>query len=66
MFFGPQFPSEAFQILKEREIKEHGEYRTERLVLEAFDKLAESPRFNDEVPKRISAFEVPKQAKATA
>jgi hypothetical protein len=28
-------------------------------VLEAFDKLADSPRFRDEVPNRVSAFEVP-------
>jgi hypothetical protein len=38
--------------------------RTRRLVLEAFDKLAESERFKDEMPKRISAFEVPKAISA--
>jgi hypothetical protein len=58
--FGPDFPGETFRVLKEREEKEFGEYRTRRLVLEAFDKLAESPRFRDEMPKRVSAFEVPK------
>jgi len=57
--FGEDFPSETFRVLKEGEMKEHGEYRTQRLVLEAFDKLAESPRFRDEMPKRVSAFEVP-------
>jgi hypothetical protein len=31
-----------------------------RLVLDVIDKLAESPRFRDEMPKRVSAFEVPK------
>lgn len=59
--FGEDFPSETFRVLKEREIKEYGEYRTQRLVLEAFDKLADSPRFRDEMPKRVSAFEVPQQ-----
>jgi hypothetical protein len=57
--FGEDFPSESFRVLKEREIKEFGEYRTQRLVLEAFDKLAESPRFRDEMLTRVSAFEVP-------
>jgi hypothetical protein len=33
------------------------------LVLEAFHKLAESPRFHDEVPKPVSTFEMPKKAK---
>jgi hypothetical protein len=57
--FGEDFPSETFRVLKDREIKEYGEYRTPRLVLDAFDKLAESPRFRDEMPNRVSAFEVP-------
>jgi hypothetical protein len=53
-------------VPKDREIKEYGEYRTQRLVLEAFDKLADSPRFRDEMPNRISAFEVPKISSASA
>jgi hypothetical protein len=53
---GQDFPSETFRVLKEREEQEFGEYRTRRLVLEAFDRLAESSRFRDEMPKRISAF----------
>lgn len=60
--FGEDFPSETFRVLQDRETKVYGEYRTRRLVLEAFDKLADSPRFRDEVPKRVSAFEVPKKA----
>jgi len=59
--FGQDFPSETFRVLKEREEKEHGEYRTGRLVLEAFDRLAESPRFRDEMPKRESAFSMPEK-----
>ncbi|MCL2128919.1 MAG: N-6 DNA methylase [Treponema sp.] len=34
---GPDYPSETFRVLKEREIAEFGEYRTRRLVLEAWD-----------------------------
>jgi hypothetical protein len=37
---GAGYPSETFRVLKEREIREFGEYRTRRLVLEAFDQLA--------------------------
>jgi hypothetical protein len=58
--YGEDFPSETFRVLKVREMKEFGEYRTQRLVLEAFDKLAESPCFRDEMPKRVSALEAPK------
>jgi hypothetical protein len=55
--FGDDFPSETFRILKERETKEFGEYRTQRLVLEAYDELAKSDRFRDEMPHRVSAIE---------
>jgi hypothetical protein len=37
--YGEDFPGETFRVLKEREIKQLGEYRTRRLVLEAWDKL---------------------------
>jgi hypothetical protein len=36
---GPDYPSETFRVLKQREIAELGEYRTGRLVLEAWDRL---------------------------
>ena len=36
---GPDFPSETFRVLKEKEIAKYGEYRTRRLVLEAWDRL---------------------------
>jgi hypothetical protein len=36
---GEGYPSETFAVLKRNEIREHGEYRTQRLVLEAWDKL---------------------------
>ncbi len=32
-------PSESFPSLKKREIQEYGEYRTQRLVLSAFDAM---------------------------
>ncbi|MHB8088819.1 MAG: Eco57I restriction-modification methylase domain-containing protein [Anaerolineaceae bacterium] len=37
--YGPDFPGETFRVLKEKEIKQFGEYRTRRLVLEAWDRL---------------------------
>ncbi|MEW8056774.1 MAG: N-6 DNA methylase [Candidatus Thiodiazotropha sp.] len=36
---GEDYPSETFRVLKNREINEFGEYKTGRLVLEAWDKL---------------------------
>jgi hypothetical protein len=36
---GPDYPSETFRVLKNNEIREFGEYRTQRLVLEAWDCL---------------------------
>lgn len=35
----PGYPSETFAVLKRSEMREFGEYRTQRLVLEAWDKL---------------------------
>ena len=37
--YGEDFPGETFRVLKEKEIRQFGEYRTRRLVLEAWDKL---------------------------
>jgi hypothetical protein len=36
---GEDYPSESFRVLKNKEQKEFCEYRTQRLVLEAWDKL---------------------------
>jgi hypothetical protein len=36
---GEDYPSETFRVLKEKEIREYGEYRTRRLVLEAWDRI---------------------------
>jgi len=37
--YGESFPGETFRVLKEKEIGLYGEYRTKRLVLEAWDRL---------------------------
>jgi hypothetical protein len=37
--YGADFPSETFRVLKNNEIKQFGEYRTQRLVLESWDKM---------------------------
>ncbi|MGB4343997.1 MAG: N-6 DNA methylase [Moraxellaceae bacterium] len=36
---GEGYPSETFRVLKNVELREFGEYRTQRLVLDAWDKL---------------------------
>ncbi|MGH6986124.1 MAG: Eco57I restriction-modification methylase domain-containing protein [Caulobacteraceae bacterium] len=41
---GPDYPSETFRVLKKNEIKRFGEYRTRRLVLEAWDRLSAGDR----------------------
>lgn len=42
---GPDYPSETFRVLKEKEIHQHGEYRTRRLVLEAWDRMEAEGEF---------------------
>ena len=37
--YGEDFPSETFRVLKNNEMKKFGEYRTQRLVLESWDKM---------------------------
>ena len=36
---GDNYPSETFRVLKKNEIKTFGEYRTRRLIIEAWDKF---------------------------
>jgi hypothetical protein len=36
---GPDYPSESFRVLKDKEVNHIGEYRTRRLVLEAWDRM---------------------------
>ena len=42
---GPDYPSETFRVLKEREMRQCGEYRTRRLVLAAWDRMEVSGEF---------------------
>lgn len=49
---GSDYPSETFRVLKEREIRRFGEYRTERLVLEAWKRM-EADRPSDTHPVTI-------------
>lgn len=37
--YGEDFSSETFRVLKNNEMKKYGEYRTQRLVLEAWDRM---------------------------
>jgi hypothetical protein len=37
---GSSYPSETFRVLKNSEMRQFGEYRTRRLVLEAWDRMA--------------------------
>jgi hypothetical protein len=37
--YGEDFPSETFRVLKNNEMKKYGEYRTQRLVLAAWDMM---------------------------
>jgi len=41
---GPDYPSETFRVLKKSELSEFGEFRTARLVLEAWDRLVAPAR----------------------
>lgn len=43
--FGADFPSETFRVLKDRERRQFGEYRTARLVLAAWDRLSSDGTF---------------------
>jgi hypothetical protein len=58
--YGPNFPGETFRVLKEKEIRQYGEYRTRRLVLEAWDRLAEQMGEPDAVSLPVPAASMPK------
>lgn len=40
---GADYPSETFRVLKDREMREYGEYRTKNMVLEAWKRLEAEP-----------------------
>ena len=48
---GPDYPSETFRVLKNKEMKEFGEYRTRTLVMEAWDKLEQQELEQDIAPE---------------
>lgn len=37
--YGEDFPGETFRVLKVKDVRKYGEYRTRRLLLEAYDRL---------------------------
>ncbi|MDZ4137544.1 MAG: N-6 DNA methylase, partial [Erythrobacter sp.] len=43
---GADYPSETFRVLKEKEIRLHGFYRTQSLVLEAWDRMEADGTFD--------------------
>jgi len=45
---GGDYPSETFRVLKENEIREFGEYRTQRCALEAWDRFVADGTFDPE------------------
>lgn len=52
------FPGETFRVLKEKEEKQFGEYRTRRLVLEAWERLHHDglmPDAYDQRKERLSS-----------
>jgi len=42
---GQDYPSETFRVLQKNEIARHGEYRTRRLVLAAWDRMEAAGEF---------------------
>lgn len=54
--YGEDYPSESFRVLKEKEIAEFGEYRTQRMVLDAW-KAQEEPFVVGDDYKREQSWE---------
>jgi len=42
----PDYPSQTFRVLKEKQIRRHGEYRTRRLVLAVWDRMEAGGEFS--------------------
>jgi hypothetical protein len=59
---GADYPSETFRVLKENEVKACGEYRTRRLVLEAWDRFAEDGTFDPARLQDPTHFDVVRRA----
>ena len=58
--YGPDFPGETFRVLKDNETARYGEYRTRRLVLEAWDRLESALGPVD--PDRLKSYVSPEPA----
>ncbi|MCS7295885.1 MAG: restriction endonuclease, partial [Dehalococcoidia bacterium] len=54
---GADYPSETFRVLKEKEERTYGEYRTRRLVLEAWDRFVAEGVFDPERESGLSPNE---------
>jgi hypothetical protein len=54
--YGPDLPGETFRVLKEKEQAKFGEYRTCRLVLEAWDRLGRGERGDGRAETRSAAL----------
>lgn len=50
---GEDYPSETFRVLKNKELREFGEYRTQRLVLAAWDALQTQPPVAISAPQPV-------------
>jgi len=59
---GADYPSETFRVLKENEIKTYGEYRTRRLVLDAWDRFAKDGTFDPAHLQDPTHFDVVRRA----
>jgi hypothetical protein len=55
------FPGETFRVLKDKEMRQFGEYRTRRLVLEAWERLRTVEIGNPEAYREQTAPDEPKQ-----
>lgn len=53
--YGEDFPGETFRVLKKNEVKAFGEYRTQRLVLEAWERLEDGRPMVSEVKDKEAA-----------
>jgi hypothetical protein len=60
------FPGETFRVLKEKENRLYGEYRTRRLVLEAWERIKDLEIGNPEGYVRPAGESVPVQVKESA
>lgn len=52
---GPDYPSETFRVLKNNEIRKYGEYRTQRLVLDAWDRMERGEVTEASTPIAVAA-----------